>query len=146
MANVMKKNSDTPPPPLEVRERLRKSRYSLISSSDSLFHNSQPPTTATTTGIPTKRSSQKIASRMKLTKFPIVQRPRVLGTKPVDCISHESQENIDRTSNCQNARHHKRGNCPPMLPHESLPVRTHIHSSYIRHQIPLLLLHNSQIR
>src|SRR2546428_6977741 len=85
MQNAMKKNSDTPPPPLVVRERLRKRRYPLISSLGSLFHNSQPPTTATTTGIPTKRSSQKIAFRMKLTKFPIVQRPRVLGTKPVDC-------------------------------------------------------------
>src|SRR5439155_14630510 len=85
MANVMKKNSDTPPPPLVVRERLRKSRYPFISSSDSLFHNSQPPTTATTTGIPTKRSSQKIASRRNLTKFPIVKRRRFVGTNPVDC-------------------------------------------------------------
>src|SRR5438876_9474562 len=92
MANAMKKKSDTPPPPLVVRERLRKSRYPLISSSDSLYHNSQPPTTATTTGIPTKRSSQKIASRMTLTKIPIVQRPRVLGTKPVDCAFHTNHK------------------------------------------------------
>src|SRR5438132_11031264 len=93
MANAMKKNSDTPPPPLVVRERLRKSRYPLISSSDSLFHNSQPPTTATTTGLPTKRSSQKIASRMKLTKFPIVQTPSALGTKPADRALPTNHEN-----------------------------------------------------
>src|SRR5947199_7192191 len=83
--NAKKKNNDTPPPPLEVRERLRKRRYPLIFSLGSLFHNNQPTTTAATTGIPTRRSSQKIAFRMKLTKFAMVQRPRVLGTRPVDC-------------------------------------------------------------
>src|SRR5947199_150023 len=58
----MKNNSPPPPPPLLVRERLRKSRYPLRSSTGSLFHHSrQPRNPATITGIPIKRSSQKIA-------------------------------------------------------------------------------------
>src|SRR2546426_84146 len=50
----------------------------------SLLHHSQDAPTPTTTGIPMKRSSQKIAFKMKVTKFAIVQRPRIEGTNPVD--------------------------------------------------------------
>src|SRR2546425_13208651 len=93
MQNAMKNNSPPPPPPLLVRERLRKRRYLLRSTTGILFHHSRHPRNpATITGIPIKRSSQKIVLRMKFTRLPIVQRLRVLGTKPVDCACPASHQ------------------------------------------------------
>ena len=41
-----------------------------------------------------KRSSQKIAFKMKVTKFAIVQRPSVEGTNPVDWAFFTNHKNM----------------------------------------------------
>src|SRR5207249_7058787 len=103
MQNAMKNSNDNPPLPPVARDRLRKERYPLISSSGSLLNHSQPAATPTTTGIPTKRSSQKIAFKMKVTRFAIDQRPSVAGTNPVDWAFFTNHKNTYTAPACASA-------------------------------------------
>lgn len=83
-ANPMNSSNDTPLPPFDVFEPLLKKLYSFLSSSGSLLHHSQPVMAMIAAGIPMKMSSQSTKFKMKETTCPIVQRPRMDGTRPVD--------------------------------------------------------------
>ena len=78
---------DTPPLPPLAREPLPNRWYSFFSSAGSRFHHCQPATAHIPTGIPIKISSQKIKCKVNVTMWPIVQRPKVDGTIPVDWAS-----------------------------------------------------------
>ncbi len=85
------------PPPSPLRDRLPNRcpcRYLSLSSAGNFFHQTKyTAATSMMTGIPIKIISQKRRYKRNVTRYPVVHKFKVRGTRLVDCASPTNHKN-----------------------------------------------------